>query len=77
MLNGILLLAQSGLNGPQIRQQLDPQVREAYQEILKSADVSRIDRGETKSVRLVLDITSKFLTAARDTVRAAPQPATK
>jgi hypothetical protein len=78
MLSGILVLAQSGLNGPQIRQQLDPQAREAFLEILKSADVSRIDRGETKSVRLLLDITPKFLTAARDTVHTAPKlPARK
>ena len=70
-LNGVLLLAQAGLNGPQVRQQLDPQAREAYLEMLKSADVSRIDRGETKSVRLVIDITPKFLQAARAAVPAS------
>jgi hypothetical protein len=64
-LNGVLLLAQAGLNGPQVRGRLDPQAREAYLELLKSADVSRLNRGETKSVRLVFDITPKFLKAAR------------
>jgi hypothetical protein len=65
MLNGILLMAQAGLNGPKIRSQLDPQSRDAYLEILKTADVSRIDRRETKSVRLVFDLSPSFLTAAR------------
>jgi hypothetical protein len=75
LLGGILLLAQAGLNGPQVRQQLDPQTREAYLEMLKSADVSRIDRGETKSVRLVFDVTPKFLQAARTAVPAVVPPA--
>jgi hypothetical protein len=74
LLNGILVLAHAGLNAPQTRQQLDPQAREAYLEVLKGADVSRIDRGETKSVRLVFDITPKFLEAAKSAVPAlAPQ----
>ncbi len=73
-LNDVLLLAQVGLNGPQVRRQLDPQVREAYLEMLKGADVSRLDRGETKSVRLVFDVTPKFLQAARSAVPVAPQP---
>ena len=65
MLNGILLMAQAGLNGPKVRAQLDPQSREAYLEILKTADVSRIDRRETKSVRLVFDISPQFLAVIR------------
>jgi hypothetical protein len=64
MLNGILLMAQAGLNGPQIRQQLDPRTRETYIDLLKTADVSRIDRGETKSVRLILDLSPNLLTVA-------------
>lgn len=68
LLNGILVLAQAGLSGPKTRQQLDPQAREAYLEMLKGADVSRIDRGETKSVRLMFDVTPKFLAAARTAV---------
>jgi hypothetical protein len=78
MLNGILLMAQAGLNGPRIRTQLDPQSREAYLEILKTADVSRIDRRETKSVRLVFDLSPNFLAASRTapplTTPISPQP---
>jgi hypothetical protein len=74
MLNGILLMANAGLNGPQIRRQLDPQTRGAYLDVLKSAEVSRIDRGETKSVRLLFDITPSFLTAARSALPVAAPP---
>jgi hypothetical protein len=75
LLNGVLILAQAGLNGPKTRQQLDPQAREAYLEMLKGADVSRLDRGETKSVRVMFDVTPKFLAAARTAVPVAPLPA--
>ena len=72
-LNGALILAQAGLNGPQVRQQLDPQAREAYLELLKGADISRIDRGETKSVRLVFDVTPKILAPRRSRRSHRPQ----
>jgi hypothetical protein len=72
LLNGVTFLAQAGLNDPKTRQQLDPAVREAYLELLKSADVSKIDRGDTKSVRIVFDLTPKFLEAARLPTPAAP-----
>jgi hypothetical protein len=65
LLNGILVLAQAGLNDPKARKQLDPVVREAYLEMVKGADLSRIDRGETKNIRLVFEVTPKFLEAAR------------
>lgn len=71
LLNGVLVLAQAGLNGPQTRQQLDPKAREAYLEILKGASVSYIDRGESKSVRLIFDVTPKFLETARIPAPAA------
>jgi hypothetical protein len=71
-LNGILLLAQTGLNGPEVRMRLEPKSREAYLEVLRGADVSRIDRGETKSVRVVVDITPKFLEAVRMATPAVP-----
>jgi hypothetical protein len=79
LLNGVLVLAHAGLNAPNTRQQLDAQARGAYLEMLKGADVSRIDRGETKAVRLVFDITPRFLEAAKSAVPAiAPQtPETK
>jgi len=72
LLNGVVILAQAGLNDSKTRQQLDPAAREAYLELLKSADVSKIDRGETKSVRLVLEITPKFLAAAHTPTPALP-----
>jgi hypothetical protein len=72
VVNGLLVLAQAGLSDPKMRQQLQPEAREAYLELLKSADVSQIDRGETKSVRLIFDLTPKFLEAARTTMPVAP-----
>lgn len=74
LLNGVLLLAQAGLNDAKTRQQLDPAAREAYLELLKSADVTKLDRGETKSVRLVFEITPKFLETARMASPASPVP---
>ncbi len=72
VLNGLLMLAQAGLNDPKMRQQFPPEAREAYLELLKSADVSQIDRGETKSVRLIFDLAPKFLKAARTALPATP-----
>jgi hypothetical protein len=73
VLNGVLILAEGGLNDAKTRQQLDPAMRDAYLEILKSADVSKIDRGDSKSVRLVFDLTSGFLEAARKAPPALPE----
>ena len=75
LLNGVLMLAQAGLSGPQTRQQLDPRIRDAYLELIKGADVSRLDRGETKSVRLVFEVTPKLLEAATIALPVAPTPA--
>jgi len=72
VLNGLLVLAQAGLSDQKMRQQLQPDVRAAYLEMLKSADVSQIDRGETKSVRLVFDLTPKFFGAARAAMPVSP-----
>jgi hypothetical protein len=72
VIKGLLMLAQAGLNDPKLRQQLQPDVREAYVELLKSADISQIDRGDTKSVRLMFDLMPKFLEAAR--TRTMPPP---
>jgi len=71
LLNGILLLAQVGLNGADTRKKLDPQVREGYLELLRSADVQKVDRGTSKSVRVIFDVTPSLLQA----VRAAETPA--
>ena len=75
VLNGVVILAESGLNDAKIRQQLDPAMREAYLELLKSADVSKLDRGDTKSVRLVFEITPGFLEAARKAPPVMPDSA--
>ena len=76
LLNGVVILAEAGLNDAKTRQQLDPAARAAYLELLKSADVSKIDRGETKSVRVVLEVTPKFLEAARTASPIVPPDTT-
>jgi len=78
LLSGVLALAAAGLNDAKTRQQLDPSLREAYLALLKSADVSKIDRGDTKAVRLVFEITPAFLESARRASlapTALPKPA--
>jgi hypothetical protein len=55
--NGIALLAGAGLNDPKLRQKMDPAEREAYLQLLNSIDVTKLDRGNSKSVRLSLLIT--------------------
>ena len=62
---GIMVLAQAGLNTPDTRKKLDPQVRDAYLELLKSAEVESLDRGTSKSVRVIFDVTPKILQTAR------------
>jgi hypothetical protein len=64
-LNGVVVLAQMGLNDAKTRKQLDPALREGYLELLQSADIQKMDRGSSKSVRVVLDVTPKLLEAAR------------
>jgi len=73
-LSGLLLLAQAGLNGADTRKKLDPQLREGYLELLRSADVQKVDRGTSKSVRVVFDVTPKLLEAVR--AAETPVPAT-
>ncbi len=75
VLNGVVILAESGLNDARTRQQLDPALREAYLELLKTADISKIDRGDSKSVRLVFDITPAFLEAAHKAATVVPDSA--
>ncbi len=73
MLNGLLILAQTGLNDPKARAQINPQARAAYLDVLKSAEITRIDRQDAKAVRVVFDITSDFLNTATLPRPAAPQ----
>jgi len=77
-LNGILLLAQGGLNGADTRKKLDPQLREGYLELLQSAEVQKVDRGTSKSVRVVFDVTPKLLQSVREAEKpdSPPTPAT-
>jgi hypothetical protein len=65
LLNGVVLIAQAGLNDAKTKQQLDPSAREAYLELLDTADISKLDRGDSKAVRMVVEITPKFLESAR------------
>ncbi len=76
LLSGILVLAQGGLNGADTRKKLDPQLREGYLELLQSAEVQKVDRGSSKSVRVVFDVTPKLLQAARGTGPPVGQPPT-
>ena len=73
-LNGALVLAEAGLNGAKLRAQLNGSTRRAYLDLLKTADVSRVDRGETKSVRLVLDVSPALLELARNVQSEAAEP---
>ena len=73
LLNGVLILAEGGLNDAKLRKQLDPAMRAAYLDLIKSAEVSRIDRGDNKSVRLVFDVTAGLLEAAQKAPPAAPE----
>lgn len=72
LMNGVVIMAQMGLNNAKTRQQLDPAARKAYLELLNGVDVSKIDRGDTRSVRLVFDITPSFLEVARQIHQGTP-----
>jgi hypothetical protein len=71
LLNGVTLLASAGLNNPKTRQQLPAAARDSYRDLLKSIDVSSVDRGESKSVRLMFDVSPQLLKAAQ---AALPPP---
>jgi hypothetical protein len=73
---GIIVLAEAGLNTPDTRKKLAPQVRDAYLELLKSAEVQSMDRGTSKSVRVIFDVTPKILQTARaESLKGDPAPA--
>jgi len=74
LLNSILVLAQAGLNDAKTRQQLRPATRAAYLELLKSARVETVDRGDLNSVRLSIEITPAFLESARPSGPPPPGP---
>lgn len=63
LLNGVALLARAGLSNART-QQLGAATRESYLALLKSVEVSRIDRPDSKSVRLMFDVTPDLLKSA-------------
>lgn len=75
LLNGVLGLAVAGLHDRKTRERLDPSLREAYLGLLKGADVSKINRGDTRSVRIVFEITPALLESARRSSLDSPRDA--
>jgi hypothetical protein len=73
-LQGIQVLAQNGLNDPELRQRMDPEERDAYFELLKGTQIDKIGRGESKSVRVVLPITPRILQLAQSASLAPRLP---
>jgi len=76
-LEGMRLLAQEGLNDPKLREQMNPEARQAYLELLKTAEVEKIDRGGAKSVRVVLSVPAAFLEIQPTLPLGAPPAAQK
>ena len=77
MLGGLLILAQAGLDDPKASKQLDPKLREAYQTLLKTAEVQKQERGTSQSVRLILEVAPQLLESAQGAIGAAPPHANK
>jgi hypothetical protein len=63
--SGFTMLAGAELAALKTQRHLDAETFAALQEMLKSVDVSRIDRGETKAVRIVLVVTPRVLEAVK------------
>jgi hypothetical protein len=76
LLNGIVLLARAGLSNAKTQQQLGAATWQSYLALLKSVEVSRIDRPDSKSVRLMFDVTPDILKSAA-TYAPAAVPAAK
>ena len=75
LLNGLVVIAQMGLNDPKTRKQLPSELREGYLDLLNTADVQQLDRGTSKSVRIVFDVTPKLLRGLHAAARSAGQGA--
>jgi hypothetical protein len=60
LLNGVVLLARAGISNAKAPQ-LGAATRQSYLALLKSVEVSRVDRLDTKSVRLMFDVTPDLL----------------
>ena len=65
VVSGLVLIARAGLTDPKTQRQVAPEAIAAMDELLKSVDVSRMDRGETKAVRVLIDVTPRLLQAMR------------
>jgi hypothetical protein len=63
LLNGVMLLARAGLSNAKAPQ-ISAATRQSYLALLNSVEVSRIDRPDTKSVRLMFDVTPAILKSA-------------
>jgi hypothetical protein len=61
LLEGLLLLARIALDDPKSRARMDPAEYAALSDLLTTAEVTKLDRGETKSVRLILSAGPKLL----------------
>jgi len=66
MLSGLVVLAQIGLNDPKTRKRLDPTVREGYLQLLQSADIQQVERGTSRSVRVIFEVSPKLLVAEKN-----------
>jgi len=73
LLNGVVLLARAGISNSKA-QQLGATTRQSYLALLKSVEVSRIDRPDSKSVRLMFDVTPDILKSAPPYSPAAVPP---
>lgn len=65
VVSGLTMLAGNVLAHSKTQRPMDVEMFAALQEMLKSVDVSRMDRGETKAVRMVLAVTPRVLEAVR------------
>jgi hypothetical protein len=74
LLSGLVVLAQVGLNDAHARTQVDPQLRQGYLELLQSADIEQLDRGTSKSVRVILEVPAKLLQAPQIAALPAADP---
>jgi len=72
LLGGLVAMAQMGLNDVKLRKQLDPDLRQGYLDLLNSAEIQQLDRGTSKSVRVVFDVTPKLLEGATRNARTGP-----
>jgi hypothetical protein len=67
LLRGLVVLAQIGLNEAKTSKPLDPELRQGYLNLLHSADIQQLDRGNSKSVRVIFEVTPQLLEPPRAT----------